>query len=236
MNRLLSISLAVAALFFATASFAQISDREQNHIEVSTRVEEQITPDIIYLAITIDEQQNSKTLLEAKEREMIKALQSLGIDIKEALTVNDMSSDLKKYFLKKDNVTAKKSYTLKLNTAKEAASVFESLNGMGISDINLTKCAVSPELEQQVKNRLLSAAAKKAKENASILAEAVGSQAGKAIYIQNYYSFSQPAMVKSMSRGMMYATANDAEEAIPTLDVSKTTISVNVVCKFALLP
>lgn len=236
MNRLLSISLAVAALFFATASFAQISDREQNHIEVSTRVEEQITPDIIYLAITIDEQQNSKTLLEAKEREMIKALQSLGIDIKEALTVNDMSSDLKKYFLKKDNVTAKKSYTLKLNTAKEAAAVFESLNGMGISDINLTKCAVSPELEQQVKNRLLSAAAKKAKENASILAEAVGSQAGKAIYIQNYYSFSQPAMVKSMSRGMMYATANDAEEAIPALDVSKTTISVNVVCKFALLP
>ena len=235
MNRLLTISFAVAALFFATASFAQNSDREHNHIEVSTRVEEQITPDIIYLAITIDEQ-NSKTLLEAKEREMIKALQSLGIDIKEALTVNDMSSDLKKYFLKKDNVTAKKSYTLKLNTAKEAASVFESLNGMGISDINLTKCAVSPELEQQVKNRLLSAAAKKAKENASILAEAVGSQAGKAIYIQNYYSFSQPAMVKSMSRGMMYATANDAEEAIPALDVSKTTISVNVVCKFALLP
>ena len=127
MNRLLTLSFAVAALFFATASFAQISDREQNHIEVSTRVEEQITPDIIYLAITIDEQ-NSKTLLEAKEREMIKALQSLGIDIKEALTVNDMSSDLKKYFLKKDNVTAKKSYTLKLKPHERTYTMYSKTN------------------------------------------------------------------------------------------------------------
>lgn len=235
MNRIITILMAAAALLFATTASAQNQEREENHIEVSTRVEEQITPDIVYLAITIDEQ-NNKTMVEAKEREMIKVLQSLGIDAKEALTVNDMNSDLKKYFLKKDGITARKSYTLKLNNAKEVAAVFEALNGINISDINLSRCAVSPELEQQVKNRLLVAAAKKAKENASILAEAVGSKAGKAIYIQNYYSFSQPTVAKVMSRGMMYATANDAEEAAPALEVSKTTISVNVLCKFALIP
>ena len=55
MNRIITILMAAAALLFATTASAQNMEREENHIEVSTRVEEQITPDIIYLAITIDE-------------------------------------------------------------------------------------------------------------------------------------------------------------------------------------
>lgn len=236
MKRLLTLSLALTAIMLSGVAFAQNIDSQQNHIEVSARVEEQVTPDIIYINIAINEATSNKTILENKEREMIKALQKLGIDVEKSLTVNDMSSDLKKYFLKKDDIVSNKSYTLKLGTAQEVASVFQALNAINISDISLNKCVVSPELEQQVKNRLLVAAAKKAKENATILAEAVGSEAGKAIYIQNYYSFSQPVMAKSASRSMLYSTANGAEESLPALDVNKTSISVNVTCKFALVP
>lgn len=235
MKKLLICSVVLLSFAMGTAAYAQNNSGEQNHIEVSTRVEEQVTPDIIYLNIVINEATSNKTVLEAKEREMIKTLQKLGINVEENLTVNDMGSDLKKYFLKKDNIVANKSYTLKLADAKEVAAVFDALNGINISDVSMTKCAISPELEQQVKNRLLVAAAKKAKENATILAEAVGSKAGSAIYIQNYYTFSQPVMAKAMTRGLMYAASNEEADALPSLEVSKTTISVSVLCRFALL-
>ena len=229
--------IAIVAIMSCGKAFAQVQVNKQNYIEVSTRVEEQITPDIIYLNITINEAVDKKVTLEAQEKEMIKTLQKLGIDVEKSLTVNDMSSNLKKYFLKKDNIVSIKNYQLKLKDANEVAAVFEALNSINIPDVDITRCAVSPELEQEVKNRLLVAAAQKAKENATILAEAVGSKAGNALFIQNYYNFSQPATAKVMSRGLMYATAaNEEADALPTLEVSKTTISINVTCHFALLP
>lgn len=237
MKKIITTLIAIAAIISCGNAFAQEQDAKQNYIEVSTRAEEQITPDIIYLNITINEATNNKVALEAKEREMIKTLQRLGIDIEKALTVNDMSSNLKKFFLKKDNIVSIKNYQLKLKDAKEVAAIFEALNSINIPDVDIARCAVSPELEQEVKNRLLVAAAQKAKENATILAEAVGSKAGDALFIQNYYNFSQPAMAKVMSRGALYATAaNEEADALPALEVTKTTISINVTCHFALLP
>lgn len=228
--------IATLAITIGTAAYAQNGEREQNHIEVSTRAEEQVTPDIIYLNITINEANSNKTILEAKEKEMVKALQKLGIKADEALTINDMSSDLKKHLLKKDNIISSKNYSLKLGTAQQVAEVFEALNKIDIPDISIAKCTISPQLEQEVKNRLLVSAAQKAKENASILAEAVGSEAGKAIYIQNYYSFSQPVVKAAYTRAQMYTATNEEADALPALEVSKTTISVNVLCRFALLP
>lgn len=237
MKKIMTTLIAIVAILSCGNAFAQVQANKQNYIEVSTRVEELVTPNIIYLNITINEATNNKIALEAKEREMVKALQKLGIDVEKALTVNDMSSNLKKYLLKKDNIVSVKNYQLKLKDAKEVAAVFEALNSINIPDVDIARCAVSPELEQEVKNRLLVAAAQKAKENATILAEAVGSEAGKALFIQNYYNFSQPAMAKVMSRGALYATAvNEEADALPTLEVSKTTISINVTCHFALLP
>ena len=189
----------------------------------------------------------SKSLIQTYNRESIAAPKFkikewdyyliMNEDIAVALTVNDMSSNLKKFFLKKDNIVSMKNYQLKLKDAKEVAAIFEALNSINIPDVDIARCAVSPELEQEVKNRLLVAAAQKAKENATILAEAVGSKAGDALFIQNYYNFSQPATAKVMSRGALYATAaNEEADALPALEVTKTTISINVTCHFALLP
>ncbi len=227
-----------AAMFAGTAAFAQNNIESQNYIEVSARADKQITPDIIYIGITIQESDSKvKNSLEIKEKEMIKALQSLNIDVEKALTVKDMESNLKQYFLKKDNILATKSYTLKLKTADQAAAVFDALNSIGISNVTLKSTAISPELEKQVKDQLLADAAKKTKENATILAEAVGSKAGKAIYIQNYYSFSQPVGANYALRSMKSMSAdNVVEESIPTLEINKSTISVNVTCRFEILP
>ncbi|MBR4882748.1 MAG: SIMPL domain-containing protein, partial [Bacteroidales bacterium] len=221
----------------------------QNYIEVSAKADKQITPDIIYVGITIREKdykvtktnadaKERQSALDARERQMIKALQSINIDVEKNLTVNDMSSNLKEYFLKKDNIIATKSYTLKLKTADEVATVFDLLNSMGISDVNLTRTAISPELEKQVKDELLASAAKKAKENANILAEAVGSKAGKAIYIQNYYNFAQPVAANyALRSAKAYATADGSQqERLPSLEINKSALSINVTCRFEILP
>ena len=238
MKKIIIATFALVASLFATTVYAQNYNQEQNYIEVSARAEKQITPDMIYIGITISEQDSkSKNWLENKEKEMIKALQTLKIDVEKSLTVKDMSSNLKQYFLKKDNILATKSYILKVNTADEVAAVFDLLNSIGISDVSLNKTSISPELEKQVKDELLASAAKKAKENAIILAEAVGSKAGKAIYIQNYYNFSQPAGANFALKSARTTFSADGviEESIPSLEINKSTISINVTCRFEIL-
>ena len=240
MKRFIVAAIAIIASVCTTSLFAQGYGQEQNYIEVSTRVEKQVTPDIIYISIVIREADSkTKNYLETKEREMIKAIQSIGIDVEKSLTVKDMNSNLKQYFLKKDNILATKSYTLKVGTADEVATVFDILNSIGISDVNLSKTSISPELEKKVKDELLADAAKKAKENASILAEAVGSKAGKAIYIQNYYNFAQPVAANySLRSAKSFATADGImeEESLPSLEINKSAISINVTCRFEILP
>lgn len=230
--------MALAATFsFATCAYAQESVKNP-YIEVSTRAEKQITPDIVYVGIKINEvDSKGKVKIEEKEKQMILMLQELKVNVAENLTVKDMSSDLKKYFLKKNGALSTKSYTLKLKNADEVMAVIDALNGIGISDIEIERTTVSPELEKEVKDELLATAAVKAKENAAILTETLGSKIGKVIYIQNYYNFTQPYGANFSMRSVK-AMAMDAvmEESIsiPSLEVSKVTLSINVTCRFAI--
>ena len=238
MKKIAFIAILLVAVAFGNTGFAQ-NNESQNYIEVSARAEKQITPDIIYIGITLREQDSKlKNSLEVKEREMIKALEKLNMDVAKNLTVKDMDSNLRQYFLRKDNILATKSYILKVKTADEAAAVFDALNNIQISDVTLNRTAISPELEKQVKDELLVSAAKKTKENAQILAEAVGSKAGKALYIHNYYNFSQPVAANYTLKSAKRTLTADAaeEESLPTLEISKSSISVNVTCRFEILP
>lgn len=232
--------VAAVALISASGILAQNTTQQpENFIEVSVRVSREVTPDEIFINITINEKDNKgKVSVEQQEREMMKALAALGIDVKEALTVNDMGSSLQKYTFKKDNILVSKNYTLKVSSALEAAKAIDALNRLDISRVDMGKASVSDSLEREVKNLLLTEAAQKAQENARILAEAVGSKAGKAIYMQNYYSFDSAANGRVMMKA--YSTMDNAvEEAeeIPfaPIEVSKQNLSINVTCKFQLL-
>lgn len=229
------IYTATLLLMIATSAFAQ--ENTQNYIEVSTRAEKQITPDEIYLNVNINEQTSKgKISVEKQEQDMIKTLKAIGINVEKNLTVKDMDSDLQKFFFKKNAIYNSKTFSLKLSNAKQMAKTFDALNSINISDISLDRTAISPELEKQTKDELLVQAAKKAQENASILANAVGSQAGKIIYIQNYYSFQQPyngIATKSMRLMSVADNATNTYEDT-SLEIAQTSLSVNVLCRFAI--
>lgn len=224
------ILLAIIAIALLSGNIKAQETNNLNIIEVSASASKEVTPDEIFITILINEKDNNgKISVAQQEKEMIKALESAGIDIQEALTVNDMESTLKKNILKKDNIFVSKNYTLKVNSATTAANAIAALNNLNIARADITRIAVSAELERQTKNQLLKEAAQKAQENAGIMAEAVGCKAGKAVYMQNSYRYNYAA------NGLLTSTksANVTEEM--PLHITKSNIYIDVHCKFQLL-
>lgn len=232
MKRTFLIALAIIMGF--GAAYAQ----QNNTVETSVNVRKEVIPDEIFISITINEKDNKgKVSVEEQQKQMIKALASLGIDTKEALTVDNMGSTLKENTLRKDNIFISKRYTLKVSKAKDASSAIQALKEIDIAQAFVSRVAISDSLEREVKNQLLVEAAQKAQENASILASAVGRKAGKAIYIQNYYSFDSSAGARMMT--VAYATAkssadNAVAESVQELEITKKSLNITVNCKFEL--
>lgn len=226
--------IALAIIMGLGAAYAQ----QNNTIETSVNVRKEVIPDEIFISITINEKDNKgKVSVEEQQKQMIRALASLGIDTKEALTVDNMGSTLKQNTLRKDNIFISKRYTLKVSSAKDASNAIQALKEIDIAQTYVSRVAISDSLEREVKNQLLAEAAQKAQENARILAEAVGCKAGKAVYMQNYYSFDTAAGSRMLT--VAYKAANDSssnmpEESAQELEVTKKSLNITVNCKFQL--
>lgn len=226
--------IAIAIIMGLGAAYAQ----QNNTIETSVNVRKEVIPDEIFISITINEKDNKgKVSVEEQQKQMIRALASLGIDTKEALTVDNMGSTLKQNTLRKDNIFISKRYTLKVSAAKDASNAIQALKEIDIAQTYVSRVAISDSLEREVKNQLLAEAAQKAQENARILAEAVGCKAGKAVYMQNYYSFDTAAGSRMLT--VAYKAANDSsynmqEESAQELEVTKKSLNITVNCKFLL--
>jgi uncharacterized protein YggE len=226
--------IALAIIMGLGAAYAQ----QNNTIETSVNVRKEVIPDEIFISITINEKDNKgKVSVEEQQKQMIRALASLGIDTKEALTVDNMGSTLKQNTLRKDNIFISKRYTLKVSSAKDASNAIQALKEIDIAQTYVSRVAISDSLEREVKNQLLAEAAQKAQENARILAEAVGCKAGKAVYMQNYYSFDTAAGSRMLT--VAYKAANDSssntqEESAQELEVTKKSLNITVTCKFLL--
>lgn len=226
--------IAIAVIMGLGTIYAQ----QNNTIETSVNVKKEVIPDEIFISITINEKDNKgKISVEEQQKQMIKALSSLGIDTKAALTVDNMGSTLKQNTLRKDNIFISKRYTLKVSTAKDASAAIQALKEIDIAQTYVSRVAISDSLEREVKNQLLVEAAQKAQENAKILASAVGCKAGKAVYIQNYYSFDSSAGSRMLT--VAYKAVKDnaseiTEESAQELEVTKKSLNITVNCKFLL--
>ncbi len=221
--------IVVAALLMASPLFAQQKTfLDQPYIEVTGRAEMEVAPDEIYVLITINEQDSKgKTTVLQQEKDMVRRLKDLGIDVDKKLVVQDMMNAQ----LKKDVATSK-SYMLEVNSATQLAHVFQALQTIGISDAAVERTDVSnmDELRQQVRG----ASAKAARQNAEILAAALGQKVGKAIFVQDNSYYSRPYSNVVLTRTMKVADAGVAATAAPTLEFQKITIDHSVLVRFML--
>ena len=221
--------IVVAALLMASPLFAQQKTfLDQPYIEVTGRAEMEVAPDEIYVRITINEQDSKgKTTVLQQEKDMVRRLKDLGIDVDKKLVVQDMMNAQ----LKKDVATSK-SYMLEVNSATQLAHVFQALQTIGISDAAVERTDVSnmDELRQQVRG----ASAKAARQNAEILAAALGQKVGKAIFVQDNSYYSRPYSNVVLTRTMKVADAGVAATAAPTSEFQKITIDHSVLVRFML--
>lgn len=221
--------IVVAALLMASPLFAQQKTfLDQPYIEVTGRAEMEVAPDEIYVRITINEQDSKgKTTMLQQEKDMVRRLKDLGIDVDKKLVVQDMMNAQ----LKKDVATSK-SYMLEVNSATQLAHVFQALQTIGISDAAVERTDVSnmDELRQQVRG----ASAKAARQNAEILAAALGQKVGRAIFVQDNSYYSRPYSNVVLTRTMKVADAGVAATAAPTLEFQKITIDHSVLVRFML--
>lgn len=192
-NYLLRVMVLPLLLFGYLSASAQLSQKnflDTNYIQVTGTVESKITPDKIYISITINEKdKKGKVSVEMQEAKMIQQLKSTGIDLKKNLSIHSFNSSFNTYFLKKNDVLKVKKYTLLVNNTDHLGQVFEIFDRLEISNVFISKVDHSNmenlKLEAKIK------AIKTAKKKALTYAKAIDQTIGNALLItekniQNY--------------------------------------------------
>ncbi len=204
--------------------------QQKSFIEVNAEAKEEVTPDEIYLAISLKESDSKGRIsIEKQEEDLKRALTSLGIDIKEDLKVNNANSYYYKKIFKKDTY-ASKNFQLKVKDAKQVANVFQKLNDLKVSSVSITKLEYSKK--EELLKELRMKAMKEAKDRATYMLSAIGESAGKPIEVRDN-SYYNPVMYRNQPR-MMAMKMEDAASAppMPDLDFKKIELRATVNAKF----
>lgn len=179
--------LTIIILFFGLGkSIAQTKNFiDLPHIETSATADTLVTPDRIYLNIFISEKDTrDNKSIEELEFKMNEKLKSLGIVTEKQLTLNDLGSNYKKYFLKQKDIIKNKFYTLLVYDAVVASKVLMALEELEISNVTINRTEYS-----KAENMLLilkSNATLKAKNQAIALTKTLNQKVGNAIYISDF--------------------------------------------------
>ncbi len=164
---------------------------------------------------------------------MASKLKSLGIDLEKQLSLSDLGSNFKKYFLKSQDIEKNKSYFLLVYTAKEAGEVISGLEQIGISNVDLERTEYSKM--EELKLELKSKAVLKAKLQAEYLVKPLDQKVGSAIHISD--KFNQIYRTNQLDEVVVmgYAGKNKEYKSID-IEFKKIEVASEVQVKFELLP
>ncbi len=204
---------------------------DQNYIEVTGKSEMEISPDLIYIKILINEKDNkSKTPLAERENQMISKLKDIGIDIDKDLMMKDISSNFKYYWLSKNEILLSKEYQLIVRSGKTASKVFVELENIGISNVSIDK--LDNSTIEKYKKDVKIAAIKAAKDKSESLANAIGQNIGRAIFIQELENSYRNGGPGNTSNIMIRGYSSQAPD--PEIDFEKIRLEYSIVCRFEL--
>lgn len=182
MKNLIAFAL-VAFLGLSTAMAQQVDLRRK--INVSGTAETEVTPDIIYIGISLKEYLNGKkkTDITELEKQLFAAVQKAGI-AKENLTISNLSSwNYETEKKKNPDFLASKQYRLKVSDLNKFNAILEAIDVKGIANTNIESYDYSKieSLKKDLKIKALLAA----KEKAAYMVEALGDKLGSVIEIQD---------------------------------------------------
>ena len=219
----------VAALMLTTSLYAQQTNvMDQPYIEVSGRAEVEVVPDKIYVQITIDGDSKGQETVLQQEKEMVQRFDALGIDVEKKLVVQELFNSA----LKSNKVTTFKMYRLEVNSATQLAHVFQALQAIGIAQAEIESVDVSNK--EELIQKIRAEAAQNARQNALVLANALGQELGKALFVQDYSTSPYEYMNMSTRDYAVSEVREVVAEVAPVLEFQKVTLNSSVRVRFLL--
>jgi uncharacterized protein YggE len=226
------IALVIVALFTTGAMAQQVDLRKK--ITVSGSAEKEVTPDIIYISISLKEylkDGNSKKKVEITtlENQLVNAVQASGIP-KENLTINNLSSYNYSTTKKKDpDFLASKQYRLKVSDLNKFNAIMDAIDPKGIAYTNIESYDHSKmeEFKKELKVKALQAA----KAKALYMVTALGNDLGAVLDIQEVGNESFPQQNYRSNAMMVRSESLAASDAAAEIDFKtiKLTSVVNTV-------
>ncbi|WP_158825599.1 SIMPL domain-containing protein [Mucilaginibacter lacusdianchii] len=222
MKKLLMLA---ALLTFTFAAFAQTVDLRRK-IEVTGSADQEVTPDILYVSISLKEYMNGKNKVDIStlERQLQKAVTEAGIP-KDDFTINNISSY--NYVIEKKknpDFLASKQYRIKLHDLNSINIILSKVDDKGIQATNIDSYEYSKmsELRRDLKIKALQAA----REKATYLLSSIGEKLGGAIEIQD---IDNEPVVQPMYRNMTFKAGAMAEDAAQSdIDFKKIKLNYQV--------
>ena len=232
-----SVFIFMLAIISLTA-FSQPGNKnfiDKNYIEVTGKAEMEIVPDEIYLKILLNEKElkGSQTIKEM-EQKMIRKLEATGVDVSKALSVKDMMSNFRQYWILGADINAQKEYQLVVTDAKTVGRVFQTLHSLGISNISIER--VDHSQLEKFKTEVKIDAIKAAKEKAAFMTQAIGQSAGRALYIQelNSHLYGAYRNEEGMMANMVVKARGVNESAAPEIEFKKIKLEYSILVRFEL--
>lgn len=234
MKKLIITMAALFAVGYAVQSQAQyvtMTPQYEDAVQVNGKAEKKVTPDEIYVAVTLRTGDIKNQSVDQLESRMKSELAALGIDVATDLRVTSMANTPQK----RNDVDNRRSYELKVGDVWTLDSVFRMLGGMGVADARVTK--VSHSRMEDFRREVRVEAMKNAQETAGVLAEAVGQSVGPAVWIvdNGYYENSpMPVMARAYKGEVAMDSVYEAGTAEQGLDMQDITLTYNIMAKFVL--
>lgn len=227
-----TLFLSVALLFatFVNAQSGQKNFIDQPYIEVTGKAEFEVVPDKITLNVQLSETDNrTRTPLEDREKQLMTKLAQSGVDVAKDVKVKDQMSVFQSKVFSKD-IVQKKEYLVTVTDAATVQRIFANLETIGVSNVSVYKLENS-KIEQHRKDVKLRAI-KAAQEKARSLAEAVGQNIGKAMFVQEINYYPSAAMQSNVLRGVN-AYGIEKEEDL-NYEFQNLKVESTILCRFEL--
>jgi uncharacterized protein YggE len=207
------------------ACFAQNLDLRKK-IEVNGNAEIEVTPDEIYIGISLKEylKDNKKRVnIEDLEKQLQTATLKAGI-VSEDFMINNISAYTNYWEKKKDpTFLASKQYTIKVKDLSKLNEIISAIDAKGIALTNIERYGYAKE--DALKKELKIKAIKDAKNKALFLTEAIDEKLGGALEISETGIENYP---EPIYRNVMMMKSDALAAPMPDIDFKKIKLSAQV--------
>ena len=192
-------TILIAITFLSFSAFGQINEGNRRTIEVKGSSEIEITPDEIFVAITLKEYKkgNSKVSLDQLEAGLVKAVRKLDIQEEKLRVQNVYGYNWNWRKKRPDDFLGSKTFILEVSDLKKMNNLVQMLDPEGLNNMNVQSYSHS-EIEKHRKEVKIGAMMA-AKEKATYLLESVDEQLGKLVEVQEIDYGYQPQMARMRS-------------------------------------